>query len=76
LQAYLSWTQDDFLRHTEGSAIRRIGFERWQRNVATVAGNALRMQEQPALREALHAWLDHPSDVVREHVRWALASSV
>ena len=37
-----AWQEADFLRHTEGSAIRRIGFERWQRNLAVALGNALR----------------------------------
>jgi epoxyqueuosine reductase len=66
------WSEEDFLRHTEGSAIRRIGHERWLRNVAVAIGNALRVQDDPALRSALQARTDHPSPLVREHVAWAL----
>ena len=81
LATLLGWTEADFLRHTEGSAIRRIGHERWLRNLAVAAGNALRPQRQPvvsetqaaALRNALHQHAGHPSALVREHVAWALA---
>ncbi|MGZ5846358.1 MAG: hypothetical protein ACXWJJ_02680, partial [Ramlibacter sp.] len=58
---------------TEGSAIRRIGHERWLRNVAVAAGNALRVQDDAGLRAALQALARHPSALVREHVAWALA---
>jgi epoxyqueuosine reductase len=61
------------LRHTEGSPIRRIGHVRWLRNLAVATGNALRHADDAALREALLAHLTHPSEVVREHVQWALA---
>jgi epoxyqueuosine reductase len=75
----LQWDEDSFLRLTEGSAIRRIGHARWLRNLAVAAGNALR-QTLPddvanALRQALQRWQDHPSEVVREHIAWALSSS-
>jgi epoxyqueuosine reductase len=72
LATQLGWTEADFLRLTEGSAIRRIGHERWLRNVAVAAGNALRAQDDPALRQALNARRDHPSTLVREHLAWAL----
>jgi len=72
----LGWTEEQFLRFTEGNAIRRIGHERWLRNVAVAAGNALRVQDDPALRAALQARAAHPSPVVREHVAWALAQGV
>ncbi len=65
-----AWTQDEFLRRTEGSAIRRIGHERWLRNIAVALGNA---PPGARARAALEARLDHPSEVVREHVTWALA---
>jgi epoxyqueuosine reductase len=67
------WTEDEFLRITEGSAIRRIGHERWLRNIAVAIGNALRLSDDAALRIALQARADHPSAIVREHVAWALA---
>ncbi|WP_205964599.1 tRNA epoxyqueuosine(34) reductase QueG [Ramlibacter agri] len=67
-----AWSEDEFLRHTEGSPIRRIGHERWLRNIAVALGNALRQADDPALRAALQARLSHPSPVVREHVEWAL----
>ena len=65
-----AWTEDEFDRRFEGSAIRRIGHERWLRNIAVALGNA-----PPSERatEALRARADHPSALVREHVRWALA---
>lgn len=64
-----AWTEADFLQKTEGSAIRRIGYERWLRNVAVALGNA---PPSPEVIAALRARLDDPSEVVREHVRWAL----
>jgi epoxyqueuosine reductase len=63
------WSEDEFLRKTEGSAIRRIGHERWLRNLAVALGNA---PPSAAAREALEARLHHPSALVREHVHWAL----
>jgi epoxyqueuosine reductase len=65
-----AWDEDEFLRSTEGSAIRRIGHERWLRNLAVALGNAPPSTEVVA---ALEARLSHPSPVVREHVAWALA---
>jgi epoxyqueuosine reductase len=63
------------LRFTEGSPIRRIGHERWLRNIAVALGNALRagVAQAEAIKASLNARADHPSDVVREHVAWALA---
>jgi epoxyqueuosine reductase len=66
------WSEEEFLRFTEGSPIRRIGHERWLRNIAVALGNALRAAEDPAVRGALQARVDDPSPLVREHVRWAL----
>ncbi len=65
------WSEADFLRHTEGSAIRRIGFERWQRNLAVAMGNALRVRDDPLVRSALADAQDGCSELVREHVQWA-----
>ena len=70
LVALLAWTEAEFLRHTEGSAIRRIGHERWLRNVAVGLGNA---RSSPEVLAALRSRLLHPSEVVREHVQWALS---
>ena len=69
----LAWSEEEFLRYTEGSPIRRIGHVRWLRNLAVAAGNALRTADDAALRHALQAQLTHPSELVREHVQWALA---
>lgn len=77
LVALLQWDEHDFLHHTEGSAIRRIGHARWLRNLAVAAGNALRQklsaEQATLLRQALQRWQDHPSEVVREHIAWALS---
>ena len=73
LARQLGWTEHEFLARTEGSPIRRIGHERWLRNVAVAAGNALRQANDPQLRQALAARRHHPSELVREHVAWALA---
>ncbi len=69
------WSEEEFLRFTEGGPIRRIGHERWLRNVAVALGNALRVADanvaKPLLASlALRA--DHSSALVREHVAWAL----
>ena len=65
-----NWSEEEFLRRTEGSAIRRLGHERWLRNIAVALGNGPADDEAIA---ALQARLDHPSPLVREHVAWALA---
>lgn len=65
-----AWSEEEFLRRTEGSAIRRIGHERWQRNIAVALGNA---PANPRISAALHAQLEHPSPLVRQHVLWAIA---
>ena len=70
-----AWDEADFLRHTEGSAIRRIGFERWQRNLAVALGNALRTRNDAAMRSALQERLACASPLVREHIAWALAQT-
>lgn len=75
LVTLFSWSEDAFLRHTEGSPIRRIGHERWLRNIAVAMGNALRTGEDAAIRTALQGRAEHPSAVVREHVLWALAQT-
>ncbi|HVF36256.1 MAG TPA: tRNA epoxyqueuosine(34) reductase QueG [Candidatus Saccharimonadia bacterium] len=65
-----AWDEAQFLRNTEGSAIRRIGHESWLRNIAVALGNAPTTREIVA---ALESRLDHPSPLVREHVAWALS---
>lgn len=64
------WDEPTFLARTEGSAIRRIGHQRWLRNIAVALGNA---PSSDPVREALRQRLEHPSALVREHVGWALA---
>jgi epoxyqueuosine reductase len=63
------WTEQQFLKRTEGSAIRRIGHESWLRNIAVALGNA---PVSERLIEVLKTHANHPSAVVREHVEWAL----
>ena len=72
LATLFGWTESEFLRKTEGSPIRRIGHERWLRNLAVAMGNALRIKEDAGLVQALEARKNHGSGVVREHVAWAL----
>ncbi|HEY5646099.1 MAG TPA: tRNA epoxyqueuosine(34) reductase QueG [Pseudomonadales bacterium] len=66
----IAWSEEEFARRTEGSAIRRISYEQWQRNVAVAIGNG------PASAEALDALRvarSSASPLVREHVDWAMA---
>jgi epoxyqueuosine reductase len=64
-----AWDEPKFLRRTEGSAIRRIGYTAWLRNIAVALGNA---PSSPAVMAALDARRGHASELVREHVHWAL----
>ena len=65
------WDEDTYLRNTEGSALRRIGYERWQRNLAVGLGNAPHSEAIIAtLRQRL---TETTSPLVREHIEWALA---
>jgi epoxyqueuosine reductase len=68
-----TWTEEEFNRRFEGSAIRRIGHERWLRNIAVALGNAPASARVVA---ALESRREHPSALVREHVAWALARQV
>ena len=73
----MAWSEAEFLRRTEGSAIRRIGHARWLRNLALAAGNALASDaldesQRQALRLALTARATHPDPVVQEQVRWSI----
>ena len=75
LQELFAWTEDEFLKKTEASAIRRIGHVRWLRNIAVAMGNALRLRPDPALERALRQRSLDESALVREHVQWALGCS-
>lgn len=69
LTGLFNWTEQEFDKKTEGSPIRRIGYECWLRNIAVALGNA---PASEAVINALTARKDHPSALVREHVLWAL----
>jgi epoxyqueuosine reductase len=64
-----AWTAEEFEERLRGSAIRRIGHERWLRNIAVALGNA---PTSSTVVQALRARADDPSALVREHVHWAL----
>ncbi|MBI2383884.1 MAG: tRNA epoxyqueuosine(34) reductase QueG [Gammaproteobacteria bacterium] len=64
-----AWSEAEWLARTEGMALRRAGYERWLRNLAVALGNA--PPDEAAIR-ALESRLDHPGELVREHVCWAL----
>jgi epoxyqueuosine reductase len=70
-----AWKQSDFDSRTLGSAIRRIGWQRWRRNLAVALGNALRHGPQPGLAQALREALPHADVLVAEHIEWALAAA-
>jgi len=70
LMELFAWSEADFLLRTQGSAIRRIGYECWLRNIAVALGNA---SPSVATMAALTARCDDPSALVREHVQWSLA---
>lgn len=63
------WSETEYLQKTEGSALRRIGYEGWLRNIAVALGNA---NTTPAIVAALQSRADFPSELVREHTIWAL----
>ncbi len=69
LAELFAWSAPEFAHRLAGSAIHRIGHERWLRNLAVGLGNAPPL---PGVRAALEARRDDPSALVREHVRWAL----
>lgn len=75
LAELFSWSAEDFELRLRGSAIRRIGYERWLRNIAVALGNGPKKGEAAdRARTALRGRLEDPSPLVREHVRWALAA--
>ena len=65
------WTEEEFLQRTKSSAIRRIGYESWLRNIAVALGNATPSEDTI---QALRCRAYHPSEIVREHVAWAMAA--
>lgn len=70
LVTLFDWNERQWSEHTQGSALRRAGYEGWLRNIAVALGNA---QSTPEVVSALKRRADHPSSLVREHVTWALA---
>mgnify|MGYP000258085696 FL=1 len=75
-----SWSEDDFLSKHEGSPIRRIGYQSWRRNLAVGMGNALRSSNMDAIGKekiitALQQALPGASELLKEHIEWALAQS-
>ena len=69
LAELFAWSEEEFLQRTEGSAIRRSGYERWLRNIAVALGNA---PTSNATIAALESRRGEENPVVREHVEWAL----
>ena len=63
------WSEEEFLKKTQGSPIRRAGYESWLRNIAIALGNA---QSSVEVLRALHSKKDDPSEIVKEHVNWAI----
>jgi epoxyqueuosine reductase len=77
LVSMFMWSEAEFLSHTEGTPIRRIGHERWRRNIAVALGNALRHGPEAGIEAGIKATLQQSladaSTLLREHVQWALA---
>jgi epoxyqueuosine reductase len=69
LSVLFGWSAEDFEQRMRGSAIYRIGYQRWLRNIAVALGNA---SSSPEVLAALEARREHPSALVREHIDWAL----
>ena len=74
-----AWTEAEFLERHSGSAIRRIGYQRWLRNIAIALGNALRQssdsKQRDLIQQALQQRLHQHGDMVDEHIQWALAQA-
>jgi epoxyqueuosine reductase len=67
-----NWTEKEFYKRTEGSAIRRIGYERWLRNISIALGNQLTKNKDQNIISALQQKLNYNSNMVTEHVAWAI----
>ncbi|MBC7648646.1 MAG: hypothetical protein H7197_05970, partial [Vitreoscilla sp.] len=76
LVTLFAWDEKAFLKFTEGSAIRRIGHERWLRNIAVAMGNALRAMDDLEIRSALQNRLKTASILLFEHINWALSQCI
>jgi epoxyqueuosine reductase len=79
-----NWSEQKFNDRMEGSAIRRIGFDAWSRNIAVALGNALTMRTTDfsmkaesisAITTALTQRRESACDMVRVHIDWALAQA-
>lgn len=64
-----NWTEEDFLEKTEGSAIRRTGYQNWLRNIAIALGNA---SSDIRIIEHLERKLVNATPLLAEHIEWAL----
>lgn len=75
LLALWRWSEAEFLRRTEGNPIRRIGHERWRRNLAVAMGNAIAAGDAGAglMRDTLKADREACTPLVQRHIDWALA---
>jgi len=69
LLVLFNWSESEFLSKTEGSAIRRIGYEQWLRNIAIALGNA---PASSMIRQALNVKMQHSSELLKEHILWSL----
>ncbi len=72
LLALWEWSEEDFLVNLQGSAIRRIGYSRWLRNLSVALGNALSVTGDEKVKRALEKRRNTEDEMVREHVLWAL----
>ena len=73
LVTLFSWSEEEFLERTAGSAIRRAGYTKWLRNIAVALGNAPGSDD---VIDALKARQDYPDETVQEHVQWALEQHI
>jgi len=64
-----NWSPQEFEHYTTGSALHRLGYERWMRNLAVALGNGV---PDKTVKKALQARLGKISDMVDEHINWAL----
>jgi epoxyqueuosine reductase len=81
LAELFGWTEPQFNDRLAGSAIRRIGYQQWLRNIAVGLGNALANSSLPATAreaplQALQAKQNHPHELIRSHVQWALRQAI
>jgi len=68
-----NWSEEEFKANMAGSAIYRIGYEQWLRNIAIGLGNA---KSSPEIIAALQSRIDNASEILQEHIRWALDSQL